>query len=150
MRVYLDLCCLKRPFDLQDQPLVRVQTEAVLSILALPTGTADLVRSQAQRLENSLNPVQSRWESVDLWLAQGPIAELPEAAIERRIEELLALGFKSFDAFHLASAELASAAALVTVDTRFLRLAARHATLAVAVVDPVQCLEELTQWKPSS
>ena len=150
MRVYLDLCCLKRPFDLQDQPLVRLQTEAVLSILALPAGTVDLIRSPAQRLENSLNPVQSRRDSVDLWLAQGSVAELPEAALERRTAELLGSGFKNFDAFHVASAELARATAFVTVDIRLLQVAARHAQLAVRVVDPVQCLEELTQWKPSS
>ena len=47
MRVYLDLCCLKRQFDVQDQPIVRLQTEAVLSIQALPPGTVDLVRSEA-------------------------------------------------------------------------------------------------------
>ena len=150
MRVYLDLCCLKRPFDVQDQPLVRLQTEAVLSIQALPAGTAELVRSQAQFLENSLNPVRSRREAVDLWLSQRPVAELPEAALERRTAELLGLGFKNFDSFHIASAELARASAFVTVDTRVLRTAARHAReLAVRVVDPIRFLEELPEWKPS-
>ena len=129
---------------------MRLQTEAVLNILALPSGTADLIRSQAQLLENSLNPVQSRRDSVGLWLAQGPVAELPEAAVERRIAELLGFGFKNFDAFHIASAELARATAFVTVDIQLLRVAAQHTQLAVHVMDPVQCLEELTQWKPSS
>ena len=32
MRDYLDLCCLKRPFDLQEQPVIRLQTEAVLPV----------------------------------------------------------------------------------------------------------------------
>jgi len=31
MRVYLDLCCLKRPFDSQAHPVVRLETEAVLA-----------------------------------------------------------------------------------------------------------------------
>jgi hypothetical protein len=59
VRIYLDLCCLKRPFDAQDQPIVRLQTEAIASILALRGEVVEFVRSPAQALENSLNPVQA-------------------------------------------------------------------------------------------
>ena len=129
---------------------MRLQTEAVLSIQAVPSGTIDLIRSRAQLLENSLNPVQSRRESVDLWLSQGPVAELSDAALERRIAELLGLGFQNFDSFHIASAELARATAFVTVDIRLLRTSARQAhALAVRIVDPIQFLEEWTQWTSS-
>jgi hypothetical protein len=149
MRVYLDLCCLKRQFDVQDQPIVRLQTEAVLSIQALPPGTIDLVRSEAQCLENSLNPVQSRREAVDLWLSQGSVVQLPEAEVQLRIQELQALGFKNFDSFHVASAELTRARAFVTVDHRLLRAGTRHAAaLKTRVIDPIQLVEELSQWKP--
>ena len=34
MRLYLDICCLKRPFDDQAQPRIRIETEAVLGLLA--------------------------------------------------------------------------------------------------------------------
>lgn len=149
MRVYLDLCCLKRQFDVQDQPIVRLQTEAVLSIQALPPGTVDLVRSEAQYLENSLNPVQSRREAVDLWLSQGSVVQLPEAEVQLRIQELQALGFKNFDSFHVASAELTRATAFVTVDHRLLHAGTRHAAaLKTRVIDPIQLVEELSQWKP--
>ena len=70
VRLYLDLCCLKRPFDLQEEPLIRLQTEAVLSILALPTGTVELLQSPALALENSLNPNQPRREAVGLLLSE--------------------------------------------------------------------------------
>lgn len=33
MRVYLDVCCLNRPFDDQSQPRVRLETQAVLLVL---------------------------------------------------------------------------------------------------------------------
>jgi hypothetical protein len=49
-----DFWFLRRPFDLQEQPLIRLQTEAVISLLALLSEKRDLVRSQAQALENSL------------------------------------------------------------------------------------------------
>lgn len=148
MRVYLDLCCLKRPFDLQEQPLVRLQTEAILSILALPSGTVELLRSEALVLENSLNPNHSRREAVSTWLFEEACQVLAERELSSRIKELQGKGFKSFDALHLASAELAKAATLLTVDLPLLKLAARVASeLRVAVRDPIQFIEEIAQWK---
>jgi hypothetical protein len=147
VRIYLDLCCLKRPFDAQDQPLVRLQTEAVVSIMALPGELADFVRTPAQALENSFNPVQARRDAVDLWLAQVPASPVSDAVMSSRIADLFAIGFKSFDAFHLASAELFGADVFLTVDLPLLKLAARQpAQLRVRVADPVSFLEEISQW----
>ena len=148
MRVYLDLCCLKRPFDIQEQPLIRIQTEAVLSILALPPDTVDLLRSQALVLENSLNPDQARREAVALWLSEAMPITPNENDLSSRIAQLVAKGFKSFDAFHLASAELSGAGAFLTVDLQILRLASRvSGELYVPVTDPVHFIEEISQWK---
>ena len=148
MRIYLDLCCLKRPFDLQEEPIVRLQTEAVLSILALPSSTVELLQSPALVLENSLNPDRARREAVALWLSEAAAIEPDEADLSVRINELVARGFKSFDAFHLASAELAGAGAFLTVDIHLLRRAMRvSGELHVPVTDPVHFIEEIFQWK---
>jgi hypothetical protein len=147
VRIYLDLCCLKRPFDSQEQSLVRLQTEAVIDILALPAETAELIRAQAQILENSLNPVQARRDAVALWLAQVPVATLSDKDLTRRTADLMAFGFKNFDAFHLASAELSRADVFLTVDLPLLKLAARLTEkLHLRVADPVRLLEELSEW----
>lgn len=148
MRVYLDLCCLKRPFDLQENPVIRLQAEAVLSILALQPGTVEVVQSPALVLENSLNPDQARRDAVALWLSEAAAVAPNEADLSVRIDELVAKSFKSFDAFHLASAELSGVEVFLTVDLQLLRLAARvSADLHVAVMDPVQFIEEISQWK---
>ena len=148
MRVYLDLCCLKRPFDLQEQALIRLQTEAVLSILALPSDVVELVQSQALVLENSLNLNQARREAVALWLSQAVAIMLNESDLSTRINELVAMGFKSFDAFHLAPAELSGIDAFLTVDLSLLKLATRvSGALSVPVTDPVHFIEEISQWK---
>jgi hypothetical protein len=147
VRVYLDLCCLKRPFDLQDQPVIRLQTEAVLSVLALSPTRVDLVRSPAHLLENSLNPVAARRDAVSLWLSSGPITRPDEAALSARIQSLVAAGFRSFDAFHLASAEISESAVFVTVDLRLLKLAGRlSGSLSTRVTDPVRLVEEIVEW----
>jgi len=148
VRIYLDLCCLKRPFDLQEQPLIRLQAEAVLSILALVPDTVELLQSPALHLENSMNPNQARREAVALLLSAGEIASPKEADITARIDELLAKGFKSFDAFHLATAELADAAFFLTVDGELLKVASRLPDqLHVPVTDPIRFIVELSQWK---
>ena len=146
MRVYLDLCCLKRPFDLQDRPAIRLQTEAVLSILALSPTRVDLVRSPAHLLENSLNLVAARRDAVSLWSRTGRLPAR-EAALSARIESLVETGFRSFDAFHLASAEISGSAVFVTVDLRLLKLAGRLSeSLSTRVTDPVRLGEEIVEW----
>src|SRR5947209_14340273 len=74
------------------------------STIPMNVETAELIRASAQVLENSLNPVQARREAVALWLAQTPVAKLSAEDLSRRTADLIAIGFKSFDAFHLASA----------------------------------------------
>ena len=145
MRVYLDICCLKRPFDAQDDAIVRLESEAVTSILALPSERITLVRSRAQRLENSLNPLQWRREAVAAWLDEAPVEVVAAAALTRRTSELIASGFKNFDAFHVATAE-ACADVFVTVDKRLSRRATT-AALRVRVVSPLTLLQEVSEWK---
>ena len=60
MRRYLDLCCLKRPFDDQSQPRVRLESEAMLALLGQRPQGLHLVRAAARDLENSLNPMALR------------------------------------------------------------------------------------------
>jgi predicted nucleic acid-binding protein len=107
-----------------------------------------LLQSPALLLENSLNPNQARREAVAFWLSEAVAITPDENDLSVRISELIANGFKSFDAFHLASAELSGAAVFLTVDLPLLRLAARvSGELHVPVTDPVHFIEEISQWK---
>lgn len=146
MRVYLDLCCLKRPFDVQDQALVRLETEAVLALLAT-AHDLHFLRSGAQVLENGLNPLQGRREAVAAWLAAGPPSKPDEVELRTRTGELMAAGFPGFDALHLASAELLEAEVFLTVGRPLLRRAARIGEqLRARVTDPVSFLQEVHGW----
>ena len=56
------------------------------------------------------------------------------------------LGFKSFDALHLASAEVVGADLLLTVDERFLQKARAQAVeLHVRVVSPITVVQEMAR-----
>jgi len=65
MRIYLDMCCLNRPFDDQEQDRIRLETEAVLIVLAaVERGEHEIVSSEALELENDRNPDPARRERV--------------------------------------------------------------------------------------
>jgi len=125
MIIYLDVCCLKRPFDDHAQPRVRVEAEAVLGLLEQDGERATLIRSVAHRLENDQNPVAWRAGRVRAWLEEGPLAEAPADELRARTRELMTHGFRGFDALHLACAEVAGAEVFVTCDDRLLALARR-------------------------
>jgi len=125
VKLYLDMCCLKRPFDDQTQPRIRIETEAVLGLLAESASRLTLVRSVAHDLENDQNPLAWRAERVRAWLAERPVLEPQGEALQRRTAELMASGVRGFDALHLACGELAGVEVFVTCDDRLVATAQR-------------------------
>ena len=143
MLLYLDMCCLKRPFDDQSQSRIRLETEAVLGLMAAESASLQFIRSAALWLENEQNPLPVRAARVRRWLGD-PQPLVNAADVAARTNELITHGFGSFDAFHLASAEAAGADAIGTCDDRLLSLARRVAgVLRVRVVGVVQLADEV-------
>jgi predicted nucleic acid-binding protein len=125
--VYLDLCCLKRPFDDGTEERVRREAEAVAAIMAMAaSGEVDLVHSSVHDLENGRNPREERRLAIRSWLQAASISVETNPAITDRGIELSALGFGTLDALHLAFAEAAAARWFVTTDDRLLKLGLRH------------------------
>ena len=148
MKVYLDICCLKRPFDDQRQERVRIETEIVLGIVAaFELGQITLVRSPAHDLENNQNSLHWRAERARLLLERvGFIA--PSSATDdnmrTRVADLMARGFRNFDALHLAYAEALSADRFVTCDDGLLVRARRQAPdIRVRVVSLIEFAQEV-------
>jgi predicted nucleic acid-binding protein len=66
--------------------------------------------------------------------------------ILQRAKDITPLGFKSFDALHIACAESGQADILLTTDDRLLRNAQRHqSSLNIRVENPVIWLMELSK-----
>ena len=89
MLIYLDMRCLKRPFDDQSQPRMRLESEAVLGVLAVESGDIQFVRSPALVLENAWNPVRERARPVTQWLAAAPLWRPDWRVLEARVDELM-------------------------------------------------------------
>ena len=145
LRIYFDLCALKMPFDDQSSPRIRLESEAVLMIMQSKRDGIEFIHTQAQDLENDQNPLGWRAERVRRWLEMLPVVSLPVQELAARIEALVGLGFKPFDALQLGSAELAGASVFCTCDDRLLKNADRQTqNLKLRVVDPVELARELT------
>jgi predicted nucleic acid-binding protein len=131
---------LNRPFDDQGQDRIRLESEAVLMILAkIEQGLHELVSSDALDLENSLNPDEERrrWISGAMDMAVMHVtAQEPE---RDRAKALHVLGLGAYDSLHIACAESSGADILLTTDDRLLKAAKRHAgKLLVDVLNPIQ------------
>ena len=144
MRVYLDCCCLQRPFDDKSQPRIAVEAEAVLVILALcESGQLKLISSDALLFEIGRIPDQNRKDDAlaILRIANETFELTPELeALARRLE---ASGLKPLDALHLAFASASKVDYFCTCDDKFLKKAKSFARLNIKVVSPTELVMEL-------
>ena len=134
MRIYLDLCCLNRPFDDQTQSRIYLETQALVLLLErIANGKHTLCGSAALVVENGQNPDEERKTKVNEMMKQATDWIPHRKELDDRVKELLLLGFRSFDAYHVASAEAGGCDRLVTCDDQFLK-ASRRAAVKIKVM----------------
>lgn len=145
MKVYLDACCLSRPFDDQSQPRVRLETEAIALILEkLHKREWEWIGSDILFHEVGQNPDLENSQRALLFAALAHQFVETTEKILRRAEELEEAGFDPYDAIHLSSAELGKADIFLTTDDQILKVAARKKILlSFTVENPVKWLEEV-------
>lgn len=143
MRIYLDNCCLNRPFDDQANPRIHLEAEAVKTILSLcEDGSWVLVSSDVLLFEINNAPEVQRSNILQL-MAQIANETIPlTEAIKQQATLYQAAGIQAFDAFHLASA-VGQVDIFLTTDDRFLKKAQQIPDLQVKVSNPLQWLEEV-------
>jgi len=127
--VYLDVCCLNRPFDDQTQERIRDETRAVYNIL-LRVRRRELAWISSAIVDREVRetPERRRRTRVQRFIRflAGTHIEFDDT-VEQRARELGLLGFDPADALHLACAERGGAELFFTVDDRLVRRAARVA-----------------------
>jgi predicted nucleic acid-binding protein len=145
MRIYLDVCCLNRPFDDRVQDRVRLESEAVLTILShSQTENWLLLSSEVVDIEISKIPDNDRRHKVSILSAIPHSYIVIDDEIEKRALELEKLGFRSFDALHIACAEEGGADVLLTTDDDLLRKASQRSdVLKIKLENPVKWLMEV-------
>ena len=144
MRIYLDCCCLQRPFDDKSQPRIAVEAEAVLVVLSLcEDDQLQLISSEALQFEIGRIPDPARKdEALTILRIAKETVELT-SEVEKLARRLKASGLTTLDALHLASASIVKADYFCTCDDKLLKKSKNFDGLDTTVVSPVQLVMEL-------
>jgi predicted nucleic acid-binding protein len=145
MKIYMDVCCLNRPFDDQRQDRIYLEAEAILAILSRCQGGAwtivasDIIDLEVSRLSNieKLEKVRALYS-----LACDRVSVTDQSKERARLFQRQ--GVKLFDSLHLALAEAARCDVLLTTDDSFLSTAGKTDAM-VSVANPVTWLMEVTR-----
>jgi predicted nucleic acid-binding protein len=145
MKIYLDVCCLNRPFDDQTQTRIHLEAEAVLAIIqSVEDNEWQWISSDAVAYEISRAPNEERQER--LWSLQSRSTERLELtnSILQQAAQLQHLGFTTYDALHLAFAEFAEVDVFLTTDDKLLKRAQSfREEIKISVVNPLSWLQEV-------
>ena len=142
MKVYLDMCALKRPFDNQSQGRIWIETQAVVRILrAIDRNAVRSCNSALLEDENSRNTNAARREKVARLLLRFGIQAHATAEIFGRAEQVRSYGIKDVDALHIAFAEAMGAEYFISCDDAILGFE-NDERLRVRIIDPVSFVEE--------
>ena len=143
MRIYMDVCCLNRPFDDLSQDRIYLEAEAVLSIISrCEKGIWTLMESGVIEYELSNISDEERLEQAQtLYSAASERIVLTEKA-EVRAKYFQENGVKPFDSLHLALAEAHNVDVFLTTDDRLLN-AANRLNVEIKTASPVIWLMEV-------
>ena len=143
-KIYLDVCCLNRPFDNQTQDRVFLESEAILSILSRceketswTLMTSDVIDYELSRLTDI-----SKFEKISNLCSiknERIVSSTKTKTSARKYQEY---GVKLLDSYHLALCETHSVDILLTTDDAFIR-AATKMQLNTKVLNPVIWLMEV-------
>ena len=144
MLVYLDVCAIQRPLDDPAQLRVRLEADAVVSLIGLcESGDLELVASAAHEIENSQNPYPARRAHAADVLGISRHYVPTSAAVARRAAQYEHDGIRRLDALHLASAVVSGAVFFCTTDDLLLRRGREAETDSTSVVSPLDLVQRL-------
>jgi hypothetical protein len=147
--IYLDACCLCRPFDDKSHERIFIESESIMTMLShfrdysWTMVGSDLLEYELLRILNF-----DKLEKVmDLYSLRGTRIILTDPFLVSS-QELQCLGLKLFDSLHLALAEsFDENVVLLTTDDFFLKVASRI-EVKILVENPATWLMEVMSHEP--
>ena len=127
MKIYLDVCCLNRPFDDQAQDKIHLEAEAILAVLNHSRMSGwSIIGSDAIDFEIEKIPDYDKRVKVQILSTLHDTHVKVDAGVEPRALELKQVGLKALDASHVVCAEKAKADVLLTTDEHLLSKATHN------------------------
>lgn len=144
MKIYLDACAIQRPLDDKSQVRIALEANAIIHIIQkceegeLELYSSDVLLYELSRITN-LNRRNQVFECANIATTiislNDDVAQLADVYVQQ--------GAKPFDAFHLASAQLAQVDYFCTCDDKFLKKCKLISNLTIRVVSPLTLVEEI-------
>ncbi|MBM2815862.1 MAG: hypothetical protein HW421_2624 [Ignavibacteria bacterium] len=144
MKIYFDLCSLKRPFD--DLSITKNAAEAAaiqVILLFSENNLFEIISSDPLLFENSKNSNYFRLAFVSALLGRTKIYIHNSNQIESRAFELQKSGIRLLDSLHIACAEEANADYFCSTDIKLIQKAKNKVLKNLKVINPVELLEVL-------
>ncbi len=145
MKIYLDVCCLNRPFDDQRNDRIKLESRAVGLILEGVEGKRFLLYASEivfDEIENTPDQIKKH-DMLSLCKDISEIIMLTEG-IEVRGKQLYEKGFSAYDALHLACCEAAGVDVFLTVDDNLIKRTVRLGNeIGVKVENPILWIKEM-------
>lgn len=144
MLIYMDNCCFNRPYDDLSQDKVRLESEAVLTIIdhcerdIWDLCGGDVLYDEIDRMDD---PVKKE-KVLTLYSYTTVDIEISDSIISRANELMQMVNIQPFDALHLASAEEGKADIFLTTDRKLLNVSKRVET-SVRVTNPAIWIMEV-------
>lgn len=145
IKIYLDTCCLNRPFDDQNQDKIRLEAEAIILIIYhLESFDWEWVSSEVIDYEINQTVDQQKRFRVNLISRYAHKVINLEKEILVRGKVLEKYGFRTYDALHLACAEYGNCQIFLTTDEKLLKLGSRFSDkINLKVFNPLDWLKEV-------
>lgn len=138
-KLYLDLCSFNRPYDDQLVDVIRLESEAKLTIQErIERGEHELIWSFILTYENSKNPDLNTLEAIENWKNLAAMVIEYSTDVVEQGQALSRLGLDPKDALHVSSAILAGADYFITTDKGILKR--RSIIDQINILNPVEFL----------
>jgi len=137
IRVYLDNCCYNRPFDDQEQLIIRLESEAKIAIQSkVKNGEIDLVWSFMLDYENNQNIDSEKKAKIFEWEKYADIYFIGTEKTAELANLFVRKGIKNKDAVHLACAAESGCDYFITTDKGIIKR--RDGIQELKIVNPLE------------
>ncbi|MCM1144284.1 MAG: PIN domain-containing protein [Blautia sp.] len=145
MKIYLDNCCFNRPYDDQTQIRISLETQAKLYVQDLiKEEKIKLVTSYILWYENSQNPYETKRIAISEFIQKNSAEYIDieqNNEIKAKAEEIMKMGIKMKDAYHVACAIHSSCDYFLTTDNRLLK----YHTNEIQMLNPIDFIRRLEE-----
>ncbi len=143
MNIYFDNCCIQRPFDDKSQIRIRIEAEAIISIIELiEENKIELVTSTIVEMELNKTPDPERVKFGSKILSLSAKRINLSDKIIKRAKGFEKMDIKAIDALHLAIGDIEKIDYVCTTDDRFIKRALKIKNLKTKIVSPIKFIEE--------